>query len=164
MRWSSCGLRPEGSFMNIQQDFREFLLLLGEYDVDYMIIGGYAVAIHGYPRFTKDLDVFYNNDVENTQRQKQALLEFGFPSADLKDELFSEDGTVIQFGTPPCQIDLLNQISGVGYAEASGFTVSAMYGDVEIRVIGKQQLIKNKTSTDRLKDKADAAEVQRAED
>jgi len=148
--------------MNIQQDFREFLLLLERYDVDYMVIGGYAVAIHGYPRFTKDLDVFYNNDDENVLRLKQALAEFGFPADQLKDALFSEAGTVIQFGIPPCQIDLLNQISGVGYAEASSHTVSAKYGDVEIRVIGRKELLKNKSSTDRLKDKADVEEINRA--
>ena len=149
--------------MNIQQDFSEFLRLLGKYDVDYMVVGGYAVAVHGYPRFTKDLDVFYCNDAANTRRLKQALLEFGFPSEDLKEELFSEDGTVIQFGAPPCQIDLLNQISGVSYEEAEGETVVARYGDVEIRVIGKEHLLRNKTSTDRLKDKADAEEIRRAD-
>lgn len=150
--------------MNIQQDFSEFLRLLGKYDVDYMVVGGYAVAVHGYPRFTKDLDVFYRNDDENTKRLKQALLEFGFPPDHLKDELFSEEGTVIQFGAPPCQIDLLNQISGVPYAEAVGHTVTVKYGEVEIRVIGKDQLLKNKTSTDRLKDKADAEEIRRADE
>lgn len=149
--------------MNIQQDFSEFLQLLGKYKVDYMVIGGYAVAVHGYPRFTKDLDVFYRNDVENSKRLKQALLEFGFPHEHLKDELFSEDGTIIQFGAPPCQIDLLNQISGISYAEAEEEIVVAKYGDVEIRVIGKEQLLKNKTSTDRLKDKADAEEIRRAD-
>lgn len=149
--------------MNIQQDFSEFLQLLGKYDVDYMVIGGYAVAVHGYPRFTKDLDVFYSNDAENTKRLKQALLEFGFPPDHLKDELFLEDGTVIQFGAPPCQIDLLNQISGVSFAEARGHTVVTRYGEVEIRVIGKQQLLINKTSTDRLKDKADAEEIRRVD-
>ena len=162
-KWNVCGLNPESSYMNIQQDFREFLQLLGKYDVDYMVVGGYAVAVHGYPRFTKDLDVFYRNDADNSKRLKQELLAFGFPPAHLKDELFSEDGTVIQFGVPPCQIDLLNQISGVSYAEAEGNAVVARYGDIEIRVIGKEHLLKNKTSTDRLKDKADAEEIRRAD-
>ncbi len=150
--------------MNIQQDFREFLLLLERYDVDYMVIGGYAVAIHGHPRFTKDLDIFYNNDGENVVRLKQALAEFGFPLDQLKEGLFSEEGTVIQFGVPPCQIDLLNQISGVGYSEASAHTISAKYGDVPIRVIGRNELLINKVSTDRLKDKADAEEINRADE
>ena len=91
--------------MNIQQDFSEFLQLLGKCEVDYMVVGGYAVAVHGYPRFTKDLDVFYSNEAENSKRLKHALLEFGFPPDPLKDELFTEDGTVIQFGAPPCQIE-----------------------------------------------------------
>jgi len=149
--------------MNTQQDFGEFLQLLGKYDVDYLVVGGYAVAIHGYPRFTKDLDVFYSNDAENTKRLKAALLAFGFPPDDLKDELFSEEGTVIQFGAPPCQIDLLNQISGVDYADAARQVVTSKYGDVEIRVIGKEHLLINKTSTDRLKDKADAEEIRRVD-
>ena len=163
MKSSVCDLRPESFSMIIQQDFSEFLRLLGKYDVDYMIVGGYAVAVHGYPRFTRDLDVFYRNDTENTERLKKALLEFGFPSDDLKDELFSEEGTIIQFGAPPCQIDLLNRISGVVYSEAKAHIVTARYGEVEIRVIGKEHLLINKTSTDRLKDKADAEEIRRAD-
>jgi hypothetical protein len=127
-----------------------------------MVIGGYAVAIHGHPRFTKDLDVFYSNDVENVSRLQQALIEFGFPPGQLRDGLFSEDGTIIQFGVPPCQIDLLNQISGVEYGEASAHTIFAKYGDVEICVIGREELLKNKSSTDRLKDKADVEEINRA--
>jgi len=129
-----------------------------------MVIGGYAVAIHGHPRFTKDLDIFYNNDVENVLRLQQALAEFGFPLGQLKDGLFSEDGTIIQFGVPPCQIDLLNKISGVGYPEASTHTISAKYGDVEIRVIGRKDLLKNKSSTGRLKDKADVEEINRMDE
>ncbi|MDF7823719.1 hypothetical protein P4B35_06810 [Pontiellaceae bacterium B12227] len=119
------------------------------------------MAIHGYPRFTKDIDVFCDNHADNVVCLKKAMLAFGFPSDQLKDELFSEEGTVIQFGVPPCQIDLLNQISGVEYASASEHTVAARYGDVEIRVIGRDDLLLNKSSTDRLKDKMDVEEIER---
>lgn len=149
--------------MNIQPDFSEFLRLLEKYNVDYMVVGGYAVAIHGYPRFTKDIDVFYLNEDMNIRALKCAMLEFGFPEQQLKDELFTEEGTIIQFGVPPCQIDLLNQISGVSYKQASEHTILAKYGEVEIRVIGRVELLINKMSTDRLKDKVDAGEIERLE-
>ncbi|VGO12208.1 hypothetical protein PDESU_00759 [Pontiella desulfatans] len=91
------------------------------------------------------------------------MLYFGFPAEQLKHELFSEEGTVIQFGVPPCQIDLLNQISGVEYANAAAHTIFAKYGDVRIRVIGREDLLLNKSSTDRLKDKVDVDEIKRSE-
>ncbi len=147
--------------MNIQQDFKEFLQLLDDFAVDYMIVGGYAVAFHGYARFTKDIDVFYDNAPENILLLKSALKAFGFPNDQLNDDLFREEGTVIQFGYPPCQIDLLNRIDGVEYEAARSRKILARFDGLQIAFIAKEDLMKNKQSTPRLKDKADVEELEK---
>lgn len=147
--------------MNIQQDFKEFLQLLDDFAVEYMIVGGYAVAFHGYPRFTKDIDVFYDNAPENIRSLKKAMKAFGFPEDQLHDELFEEEGTIIQFGYPPCQIDLLNQIDGVKYETAQAGKILTRFDGLHIAFISKEDLIQNKQSTPRLKDKADVEELEK---
>ena len=92
--------------MNIQPHFKELLKLLEENDVQYMIVGGYAVAFYGFPRFTKDLDIFYKLDHVNIPRIKKTLEMFGFPSSDLVDDLFLR-GNIIKIGIEPIRIDLL---------------------------------------------------------
>jgi len=149
--------------MNIQQDFKEFLQLLDDFAVDYMVVGGYAVAFHGYARFTKDIDVFYDNEPENTRRLKKAMKAFGFPEDHLHDALFEEPGTVIQFGYPPCQIDLLNRIDGVEYEEARSRKMISRFDGLQIAFISKEDLVKNKQSTPRLKDRADIEELEKAD-
>ncbi len=140
--------------MNIQQDFQELLKLLEKHRVEYMIVGGYAVAFYGYPRFTKDLDVFYLLTPENVALLKKVLLEFGFKKSCLPDDLF-ENGNIIKIGIEPVRIDLLNEIDGVDFGTAKKSVVKGKYGDVEVIFIGKKDLIKNKKSTKRLQDKAD---------
>lgn len=124
-----------------------------------MIIGGYAVAFYGYPRFTKDIDIFFEITEENIGRLIKALTDFGFPPADLNVESFIQKGNIITFGVAPVRVDLLNEINGVDYSEAKNFKVRGNYGDVEVFFIGKNELIKNKLSTERLHDKADAEEL-----
>lgn len=145
--------------MNIQPDFKELLQLLEKHKVEYMIVGGYAVAFYGYPRFTKDIDIFFDIDMESIDRLIKALVEFGFPEKDLKSELFLTKGNVITFGVAPVRVDFLNEISGVEFSEAKNYRVRGKYGDSEVYFIGKNDLIKNKMSTDRLHDKADAEEL-----
>lgn len=140
--------------MNIQQDFKELLALLEKHHVDYMVVGGYAVAFHGFPRFTKDLDIFYHGVAENVAKVTAALKEFGFPEKDLPPSLFLEPGNVITFGVAPVRVDFLNQIDGVAFEEAE--LVKGRYGDIEVRFIGKAELVKNKLATKRLQDKVDA--------
>ena len=146
--------------MNIQQDFEELLRLLEKNNVEYMIVGGYAVAFHGYPRFTKDIDIFFEVSKKNIISLKKALIEFGFTKADLPDELFIELGSVITFGVAPVRIDLLNDIDGVKFKEAKSSRIRGRYGKIKVFFIGKEELIKNKNSTSRTKDKADAEELE----
>ncbi len=87
--------------MNTQPDFEELLRLFEKNDVDYMVVGGYAVAFHGYPRFTKDIDVWFRLDANNIDRLKNALFTFGFAEHALPDHLFTEPGNIIKFGVEP---------------------------------------------------------------
>lgn len=140
--------------MNIQPDFQELLKLLEKHSVEYMIVGGYAVAFYGYPRFTNDLDVFYSLTPGNVSALKKVLQEFGFSEDSLPDDLFKKSN-IIKIGIEPVRIDLLNEIDGVKFAAAGKSAVKGKYGDVEVTFIGKQDLIKNKRATSRLQDKAD---------
>jgi hypothetical protein len=142
--------------MNIQQDFEELLKLLEEHRVEYLIVGGYAVAFHGYPRFTKDIDIFYNISSANNRKLQAALLKFGFTSKDFPADLFKKKGNIITFGVEPVRVDIINDISGVAFVDAWKKRVRGNYGDVEVNFISKVDLIKNKTATPRLQDKADA--------
>ncbi|MCH7921392.1 MAG: nucleotidyltransferase [Planctomycetes bacterium] len=145
--------------MNTHPDFEELLRLLEEHRVEYMVVGGYAVAFHGYPRFTKDIDVFFQSDDENVRLLRQALMAFGFREEDLPREAFTTPGNVLTFGVVPTRIDLINSIDGVTYEEARRNVVRGAYGEVEVTFIGFEDLIKNKKSTPRAKDKGDVEEL-----
>ncbi|MDA3837798.1 MAG: hypothetical protein PF574_02330 [Candidatus Delongbacteria bacterium] len=145
--------------MNIQQDFKELLLLLEKNKIDYMVVGGYAVAFYGYPRFTKDIDIFFEVSKENVIKLIGTLIEFGFPESDLNEEMFLEKGNVITFGVEPVRVDFLNDIDGVDFKEAKLNRVRGKYDNTDIYFIGKDELIKNKLSTNRLQDKADVEEL-----
>ncbi|HON10422.1 MAG TPA: nucleotidyltransferase [Chitinispirillaceae bacterium] len=145
--------------MNIQPDFEELLKLLECHKVRYMIVGGYAVAFHGFPRFTKDIDIYYSDSDENIANLKKALLDFGFQPHELPDELFKTKGNIITFGIEPIRIDLLNEIDGVEFENAWLNHLKGNYGNTEVNFISKIDLIKNKSSTSHLQDKSDAEKL-----
>ena len=150
--------------MNIHPDFEELLRLLEEHRVDYMIVGGYAVAYHGYPRFTKDIDVFFDPSEENISRLRNALIEFAFREEDLPREAFATKGNILTFGVAPTRVDLINDIDGVTFGEAAHNSVRGTYGNVETTFIGFDDLVRNKQSTPRMRDKADAEELAHQQD
>ena len=145
--------------MNIHPDFEELLRLLEEHDVDYMIVGGYAVAYHGYPRFTKDLDVFFDASDENVGRLREALMAFAFRGEDVPPNAFTTKGNILTFGTAPTRVDLINEIDGVTFEDAKPNVVRGTYGEVEVAFIGREDLVKNKQATPRAKDKGDVEEL-----
>jgi hypothetical protein len=145
--------------MNIHPDFEELLRLIEEHGIEYMIVGGYAVAYHGYPRFTKDIDLFFRLTIENALRLRQALVKFGFSEKDLPIEAFTTVGNVLTFGVAPSRVDLLNEIDGVTFDEAKPNTVRGRYGDVDVTFIGLADLVKNKKATPRIRDKGDVEEL-----
>jgi predicted nucleotidyltransferase len=145
--------------MITQQHFEELLKLLEENQVEYVVVGGYAVAFYGYPRFTKDIDIFFRNSEPNVKRIKKALISFGFTDKDLPDDLFYEKGNIIQFGIEPLRVDIINEIDGVNIEDALKNSIRGKYGKVEINFIGINELIKNKESTGREQDIIDAKKL-----
>ena len=141
--------------MEIQKDFREFVELLNEHEVEFIIVGGYALAFHGAPRFTGDIDVFVKADIENATRIMNALISFGFGSLDLTNDDFKDQNKVIQLGLPPIRIDIITSISGVTWEEADATKEPGLFGDVSVSYIGRKQFIINKQITGRKKDLAD---------
>src|SRR6187455_3063392 len=103
--------------MMFSQDFKEFIELLIKNNAEYLIVGGYAVAVHGHPRYTGDLDIWLNPTLQNAQLILKSVNDFGFSSFKLSIEDFTKPGNVIQLGYPPLRIDLLTEIDGVAFNE-----------------------------------------------
>lgn len=141
--------------MKLQSDLREFIGLLNSRKVDYLVVGGHAVAFHGYPRFTGDVDFFINATPENARRVLQVLDDFGFGSLGLGVQSLTQAGKVIQLGRPPNRIDLLTSISGVAFEEAWEQRVAAELDGIPVHFVSKEALIKNKRAAARSKDLAD---------
>jgi hypothetical protein len=145
--------------MSTQPDFEDFLRLLEEHRVEYMIVGGYAVAFHGFPRFTKDIDIFFAGDPDNLPRLHAALVAFGFQAETVSVETLARPDSVLSIGREPVRIDLLNGIAGVSFAEARGNTVRGRYGSVPVTFIGREDLLRNKRATGRVRDMGDVEEL-----
>jgi hypothetical protein len=145
--------------MNTQPDFEDFLRLLESHRVDYMIVGGYAVAYHGFPRFTKDIDIFFSDAAENLVRLRAALVAFVFEPATVPLETLGKPGAVLAVGVEPVRIDLLNRIAGVTFDAARASTVRGRYGDTAVTSIGKEDLLRNKRATGRHRDLGDVEEL-----
>lgn len=139
----------------LNQDFREFLQLLNANQVRYLVVGGYAVALHGYPRYTKDIDVWIEMTPENADRIIQALEQFGFGSLGLKREDFLQEDTIIQLGYPPRRIDILTTLPGVNFEDCFGIRNVVIINDVPVNFIDLESLRKNKMATGRAQDLAD---------
>lgn len=142
--------------MEVRQDFKELLELLNAHGVDYVIVGGYALAFHGAPRYTGDIDILLRSDGDNALRVMAALKDFGFGSVGLDPADFQRPERVVQLGFPPLRIDLMTSISGVQWDEVVSGRARGTYGPVEVNYIGRRELIKNKRASGRTKDLADA--------
>jgi hypothetical protein len=141
--------------MEIQQDFKDLLELFNAHKVEYIIVGGYALAFHGVPRYTGDIDIFVKPDDENATRIMSALEDFGFGSVGLVAQDFERPGQVVQLGVPPVRIDIITSISGVSWKDAFSHRTAGQYGDIHVHYIGHKQLIVNKRAMGRKKDLAD---------
>ena len=145
--------------MNIHQDLEEFLKLLNHEKVKYLIVGGYAVAFHGYVRNTQDIDIFFQKSQDNIQKLRAALDSFGMPTTGEQAGEFSEFGSRIRLGVPPVQIELINTISGVYFSQAWKSKIKGHYGEIEVYYLSFKDLIKNKKTSGRPKDLADLDEL-----
>jgi hypothetical protein len=141
--------------MEVQPDFRDLLELFNAHQVEYMIVGGYALAFHGAPRYTGDIDIFVKPTSENARRILTALDDFGFGSLGLTVEDLESLDNVVQLGVPPVRIDLITSLTGVSWEDAFLDCVDGKYGELPVKYIGFDELISNKRATGRKKDLSD---------
>jgi predicted nucleotidyltransferase len=146
--------------MILNQDFREFIESLNKNDVHYLVVGGYAVAFHGHPRYTKDIDIWVNVEPRNAEKIIQALVEFGFASLELKPDDFLTPGYVIQLGHPPYRVDLLTEVQGLDFEICYPQRVIADFGGLPVNFIDLENLKLNKQSVAREQDLADLKALQ----
>jgi hypothetical protein len=147
----------------LNQDYKDMLSLLLENKVDFLLVGAYALAAHGFPRATADIDVFVKPSPENAGRVYKALSEFGAPLGDVSPADFESPGTILQIGVAPRRIDLITEISGLSFDEANVDRDVVEIEGLSVPVISKAKLIINKLSTGREKDRLDAEELKNSQ-
>lgn len=138
------------------QDFVELFRCLNAHKAEYLIVGGYAVAFHGYPRFTGDLDLFVNPDPQNAIRVLAALEEFGFSGLGLAKEDFQTPDQLVSLGYPPERVDIVCAIDGVNWKETWAARFPGSFGGTEVFFIGRTELVRNKRASGRPQDRVDA--------
>lgn len=139
----------------LNQDFKEFIQSLSDNQVRYLVVGGYAVALHGHPRYTKDMDVWVESDPINAKRMVLALRQFGFGSLGLDESDFLAPDQIIQLGYPPRRIDVLTSLPGVDFAECYAASVEVEIEGILVNFIDLDHLRINKRASGRLQDLAD---------
>ncbi len=145
--------------MRLPDDFSEFLRLLDAHDVEYLVVGGYAVAFHGYPRTTQDLDIWVARTRRSAERLIRALHEFGFDDPELTAELFLDPDRLVRLGFPPMRLELLTSVSGLTFDDAHARASRTAIAGVPITVIGLEDLRTNKRAAGRPRDLADLEEL-----
>jgi len=138
--------------INLPLDFKEFLQLLNEYQVEYMLIGGYAVAYYGYPRSTGDMDIWVALNEYNADQLIKAIIAFGFNASNLSRELFLKKNQIIRLGTPPLRIEIATGISGVEFSDCYAMRVIDNFEDIKFTCISLEHLKVNKKAAGRFKD------------
>lgn len=141
--------------MPLPEDWRTFIKSLNSNAVEYLVVGAVALAHHGFPRFTGDLDVLIRNSPENARRLESALVAFGLAGLGLKAADFSQSYRVVQLGVAPNRIDLLTSLTGVSFEEAWADRVEVEMEGMKVNFIGREALIRNKKATGRAQDIAD---------
>ncbi|MBN1550257.1 hypothetical protein JW979_02260 [bacterium] len=139
----------------LNRDFREFIRSLNDNQVRYLIVGGYAVAFHGHPRYTKDIDIWIEMTEENAEKVIKALKQFGFEALGLIKQDFLIPDQIIQLGLPPNRIDLINTLSGVDFETCYYSRVQIDIDGIAVNFIDLENLKKNKKATGRYQDLAD---------
>ncbi|MFZ5515566.1 MAG: nucleotidyltransferase [Candidatus Zhuqueibacterota bacterium] len=140
----------------LNQDYKEMLSMLLENEVEFLLVGAYAMAAHGFPRATGDLDIFIRPSEENAKRVFQSLANFGAPMEKIGIEDFARRGTIFQIGVIPRRIDIINDIDGVLFDDAYEDKDIVNIEGLNIPIISKHKLIINKKATGREKDRLDA--------
>jgi hypothetical protein len=149
--------------MDLHRDFRELLESFNAHGVEFVLVGAYALAFHGAPRYTGDLDLFVRPTPENAQRILAALKDFGFGSLGLTLEDFTAPDRVVQLGVPPVRVDLVTSLTGVTWDEVWSARTVVVADGLQIAVIDRTAFIRNKRATGRPKDLVDASLLEDAE-
>ena len=147
--------------MALNPDFRDLFAALNAERAEYLLVEGYALAVHAAPRFTRDLAVWVNATGENARRVRAALERFGAPLGALAPGDLATPGIVFQIGVQPNRIDVLTAIDGVAFAEAWPERLETRYGDADVHVIGRRLLVQNKRASGRPQDLVDADLLER---
>jgi hypothetical protein len=139
----------------MNQDFIDLLRAFADAEVRFLVVGAYALALHGRPRATGDLDVWVEPTPENAARVMRALAAFGAPLTDIAEADFAREGVTYQIGVPPGRIDILTDLTGINFGEAWADRMRRPFGTVEVDFIGRASFIRNKRATGRPKDLGD---------
>lgn len=139
----------------MNQDFVDLLRAFIDHNVNFMVVGAYALGVHGRPRATGDLDIWVEPTRENAARVMLALADFGAALDQITAQDFSRPGIVFQMGLPPRRIDVLTELTGVTFAEAWPSRLRAPFGPISVDFLGRETFIKNKRATGRAKDLGD---------
>jgi len=149
--------------LELPNDFKEFLKLLRAYEVKYLLIGGYAVGLHGYVRSTNDIDFWVSMTSDNAKRVVEVLKEFGFDVPELSKDLFLKRDQIVRMGVEPVRIEVTTTISGVEFDYCYPERVETTLDDLPVNVINLRDLRINKEASGRLKDLADLENLPKAE-
>jgi glutathione S-transferase len=141
----------------LNQDFKDILSCLRNESVEFIVVGAFALAVHGHPRATGDIDIWVNSTAENSRRVLRALSAFGAPMSDLAADDFTIADVVFQIGVEPLRIDILTSIDGLDFAEAWKNKLSVVVDGIGIEVLSKGDLLRNKIAAGRDKDLGDVA-------
>ena len=136
----------------LSNEFKEFARLLNDQNVEYLLVGGYAVVFYGYVRFTGDIDFWIHPTKKNASRVVEVLSKFGFGSLDLSIDDFTKDDQIIQLGYPPNRIDIITSVTGLTFSDCYPKRVSFTIEGVDIQTISLEDLKKNKKASGRYKD------------
>ncbi|MFN5075675.1 MAG: hypothetical protein ACK6D0_02360 [Planctomyces sp.] len=138
--------------MSLPPDFSEFLKLLNCHHVDYLLVGGFAVGFHGYPRATSDMDIWVSQSPENAGRVVAAIRAFGFNTPNLTEDLFLQRRRIVRMGHPPIRIEVMNEIDGVTFEECRPAAILAFFDGIQVPIISLGDLKRNKLASGRPKD------------
>lgn len=147
--------------MTLDPDFEDFIQFLNQYEVDYMIVGGYAMAFHGSPRYTGDLDIWIDISESNAEKMILVITAFGFASLGFEKKDFLKENLINQIGYPPLRIDILTNIDGIDFKEAYSKKQVIEIEDLKANYIGLRDLIQNKKASGREKDIVDVNTLQK---
>ena len=155
MRWKRCAIKAcKGSPM-LTSDFKEFAALLNSNKVEYLVVGGYALAAYGHPRYTGDLDFWIGTDAANAERVLNALAQFGFGALGIGKDDLTTPNRVIQLGYPPGRIDLLTSIDGVDFPASFQRRMTVLVDGIDLHFISLEDFKANKKAVGRHQDLAD---------